>query len=168
MDLQQAFETRQSIRTYKDKPVEREKLEQIVEIGRTSHSAKNLQPWHFVIVDDKEVIEELNAGITYKKNQDGPAYIITFGKRDARKMDNGLVSAEVDTSIATSYMQLKATELGLGTVWLGAFDAKKVEEVLNAPENLQAMHVTVIGYPDEEPERRPRKSLDEVMSYNKF
>ena len=168
MKLQTALLNRRSIRKYKSTPVEREKLDQIVEIGRISHSALNHQPWHFTVVDDPELISKIEESFVYDTNKGAPALIVTFGLRESSKMTNGLTRSIVDTSIATSYMQLKALDLGLGTCWLGAFDREVVEKALGAPEHLQAMHVTTIGYPNQSPKMRPRKSIEEVTNYNRF
>jgi nitroreductase len=76
-------------------------------------------------------------------------------------------AATVDGSIAFTFMMLKAAELGLGTCWLGAFEADKVSEVLNLPEGTIPIAVTPVGYPAETPSARPRKAGSEVYEFIK-
>jgi nitroreductase len=83
-------------------------------------------------------------------------------------MSCGQQTAPVDLSIAMSYMILEAHELGLGTCWLGHFNADAVKAALDIPESVTVVAFTPIGYPAETPEARPRKSKEEVISYDKF
>ena len=83
-------------------------------------------------------------------------------------MKGGQPRYTVDLSIATAYMILEAHELGLGTCWLGSYDEGKVKEVLGIPEDVKVVSILPLGYPDEAPEARMRKSLDEIVSYDKY
>lgn len=74
----------------------------------------------------------------------------------------------VDLSIATSYMILEAHDQGLGTCWLGSFDEEKTKEILEIPEGVRVVAMTPLGYPDESPEMRKRKSMDEIVSYESY
>lgn len=169
MEVKEALKTRRSIRKYKDKKVPRKLLEEVVKAGQMSHSAINDQPWHFVIIDDDELVKEITEkAFVIENNKDCPVVLITFGKRNSDKMSCGLERSIVDTSIATSYMQLRAHDLGLGACWIGAFRAEIVEEILEIPQEWQAMHITTLGFSDESPNPRKRKSFEEVVSFNGF
>lgn len=169
MDVKKAVETRRSIRKYSEKKVPKDLLEEVLEAGRLSHSAINRQPWFFMVIDEEELLQEIvEKSFVYDQNKNCPALIITFGNKDSSKMSCGLERNVVDTSIATSYMQLRAHELGLGTCWIGAFQEGVIEEILDAPEEWQAMHVTTIGYAEESPNARPRKDFKQVASFNGF
>ncbi len=74
----------------------------------------------------------------------------------------------IDVSIAFSFMMLQATELGLGTCWLGAFDENAVRKILGVPDHVRIVAMTPLGYPDDVPAGRPRKSLDEVMCRDRY
>jgi nitroreductase len=74
----------------------------------------------------------------------------------------------IDVSIAFSFMMLQATELGLGTCWLGAFDENAARKILGVPDHVRIVAMTPLGYPDEVPAGRPRKSLDEVMCRDRY
>ena len=75
---------------------------------------------------------------------------------------------DVDAAIVMDHMILQATELGLGTCWIGAFDAQKARNVLSLPDHLEPVLFTPLGYPACEQPPRKRKSLDELVSYNSF
>ena len=80
----------------------------------------------------------------------------------------GQYSYSVDLSIATAYMILAAYEQGLGTCWLGAFDENKAKEILGIPKEVRVVALTPLGYPAESPAARPRKSLGEIVCYDRF
>jgi nitroreductase len=83
-------------------------------------------------------------------------------------MKGGQPRYTIDLSIATAYMILKAYEEGLGTCWLGSYDERAVKKVLEVPDEVRVVSITPLGYPDESPAPRPRKPIDEIVSYDKF
>jgi len=85
-----------------------------------------------------------------------------------RPMPCGQHTAPVDCSIALSFMMLQATELGLGTCWLGAFDQQKVKAVLGIPENFEVVAVSPLGHAAQEGRERSRKPFEAIVSYDKF
>jgi nitroreductase len=96
-----------------------------------------------------------------------PAVIVACGQ------EPGMMSCEqpvdtIDVSIAFSFIILKAYEEGLGTCWLGNFNKDKVKAALNIPEDVSVVAVTPIGYPAENPDAKPRKSLGEIISWDKY
>ena len=168
MTVKEAIEKRRSIRKYLDKDIPCDVLNEVLEAGRLAPSAKNLQNWVFVAVTDKELrplMKEACGG--QNCIGEAPASIVVCATEDSF-MNCGQSRATVDCSIALSFMMLRATELGLGTVWLGHFYADKVKEALNLPANYIPVAVTPIGYPAEEPAFRGRKSAEEVVHFNKY
>lgn len=159
---------RRSIRQYKDQPVEREKLEQIVECGINAPSGMNKQPWQVRVVDDPEYINGITkifveADSTRKddpgfKNMFGnaPAVIFIASPRDG--------SGQLDCGLLGENMLLAAQSLGLGTCCLGGpvrfmvadEKAKPYVDRLELPEDYQLLYAIAVGYPDEEPEAKPR------------
>jgi nitroreductase len=168
MNVFDAIETRRSVRKFHPDAIEPEKLEKVLEAARISPSAANQQNWKFILVQDKAKIALLKAA-SYDQPQVGeaPAAIVACAT-DSREMSCGQQTAPVDVSIAVSYLILEAHELGLGTCWLGHFNADAVKAALDIPENVTVVAFTPIGYPAETPEARPRKSKEEVISYDKF
>lgn len=168
MDVLTAIKGRRSIRKYKDKPVEEEKLLKVLEAARLSPSARNRQDWKFIVVKDSETRRKLTEAIGQPFVGEAPIIIVSCGIEPEGVMKGGQPRYTVDLSIATAYMILEAYEQGLGTCWLGSYDEEKVKGVLGIPDSVRVVAITPLGYPDEEPAPRPRKELDEIVSYDKF
>ena len=169
MDVLSAIQGRRSIRKYKDKPVEEEKLQKILEAARLSPSARNQQNWKFIVVRNPETREKLtNEAIGQPFVGEAPIILVCCGTDPESIMKCGQPRYTVDLSIATAYMILEAYELGLGTCWLGSFDENKVKEILDIPEKVRVVSITPLGYPAESPVQKPRKELDEIVSYDRY
>ena len=168
MDVLSAIQGRRSIRKYSNKPVEEEKLLKVLEAARLSPSAKNQQNWKFIVVQDGETRERLTKAIGQSFVGEAPIILVCCGTEPESIMRCGQSRYTVDLSIATAYMILEAYEQGLGTCWLGSFDEGKVKEVLNIPEEVRVVSITPLGYPSESPSQRTRKTLDEIVSYDKY
>lgn len=168
MNVSDAIKVRRSIRTYSQRTVEDEKLNAVLEAARLAPSANNAQAWKFVVVKDKQKIADLQ---TACGNQPAigtaPVVIVACALRH-HVMTCGQPAETVDTSIAMSFMLLEACEQGLATCWLGFFYEDKVKAILGIPDDVTVVAVTPLGYPDEKPNARPRKSVEEVVSFDKF
>jgi len=168
MTLMEAIKGRRSIRAYDSKPVEKEKIEAVLEAARLAPSARNRQKWQFVVVTDPEVKDKmLDACNNQQFLKQAPAIIVACGQ------EPGIMSCEqpvetIDVSIAFSFIILKAYEEGLGTCWLGNFNKDKVKAVLGIPDDVSVVAVTPLGYPAESPDARPRVPLDEIVSWDKY
>lgn len=158
---------RRTIRKYQDKPIEREKLERILQAGHYAPSARNAQDWKFICVDKPDLIAQVATAMPQDFGEHAAAFIVGVGKKEAGLMMCGQPRNTVDLSIATTAMQLVAWEEGVGSCWIGSFDAEVIREVLSLPNEQAAITLTVLGYPDESPERRPRKAKNEVIQFNK-
>ena len=167
-----AIEARRSIRAYKDTPVEREKLQFIAECGVKAPSAMNKQEWELRIVDSKEWIDECTA--TYLKAVEGtekakymltPTFKNVFRNATAVifvSAPDGLFSG-VNVGMLGQNMMLAATEVGLGTCCLGSvqmlFAEPAMEKYITSlgfSEGYKLSYALAVGYPDEEPEAKPR------------
>ncbi len=155
---------RRSIRKYVPKPVEKEKLLKVLEAARWAPSAGNRQPWYFIVVKDPDLKKEL-AKAAANQMFIADADVIIVGVSDPERSPRW---HDRDTMIALEHIALVATELGLGTCWIGAFDENKVKELLNIPEKLRVVALMPVGYPGESPGPRPRKELKEIVFLNKF
>ena len=159
-----AIRKRRSVRSYQDRPVEKEKLEKVLEAARLAPSAKNRQEWRFIVVTDEEKIKML---VDACKGQRfvGEAPVVIVGLADSS------VSRwyKVDIGIAMEHMALEAVELGLGTCWIGAFYPEKVKEILDIPDEKEVVALLTLGYPKDEGEHiTSRKSLNEIVCYNRY
>jgi nitroreductase len=169
MDVFEAISQRRSIRNYKTTAVEDEKLEKILEAARIAPSAANRQEWKFIVVKDQETRDKLvEAANGQKFVGQAPATIVGCSTESERLMPCGQLAYTVDLSIAVSFMILEATELGLGTCWLGAYDEEAVKKVLDIPDEIRVPAMFTLGYADENPDPRPRKELNEILCFEKY
>ncbi|UTB32014.1 MAG: nitroreductase family protein [Methanobacterium sp. ERen5] len=169
MDVFEAIESRRSIRKYITKEVEQDKVDKVVESARIAPSAANRQEWKFLVVKDQKTRDQLvDACMGQKFVAQAPILIVACSTESEKIMPCGQYAYSVDLSIALSFMILEATELGLGTCWLGAFKEDEVKSILNIPEEIRLVGLTTLGYPDESPDKRPRKSFEEVVVNEKW
>ena len=160
MELSKVIEQRRSIRKYKDKPVPKEKIMKILESGRIAPSASNRQPWHFIVVQNKEMIKKL-------AKQDwaasAPAMIVCLA--DVEASPNW---CQNDLGIAVEHMVLTAWDLGLGTCWMGQSNREDLlKELLGIPDKYRPIALYTLGEAAESPAAKPRKSMDEIVSWEK-
>ena len=148
--------TRRSIRKYKNIPLEQEKLLQILQAATAAPSARNRQPWHFVTVQSQEGKDKIMAAHPYSMMlKTAPCAVIVCADTD--------VSADFfqqDCAAAIQNMLLCATDLGLGSVWLGVYPSKEraeaVSAAFNLPQNIIPVGIVVLGYGDEQKGRENR------------
>ena len=179
MDLLTAIRERRSIRKYRQDPVSDELILTCIEAARIAPSWHNSQIWRFVVIKDP-AIKEAAAGALTSWNParqallDAPVAICLVAQRNV----SGILKGEpvtdkgdwfmFDCGIAMEHLVLAAWSLGLGAVHVGAFDAKKVEEVLSVPEGYSVVAMTPLGYFDKQPDARPRKSIEEILYLDGF
>ncbi len=171
MDFYEVIKKRKSVRRYKSDPVPDDVLNRILEAGRIAPSAKNIQPWHFIVIKDPDMKKKV-AAASRGQHFMAEADVIVCGcaleKIAWGRMGGYMSSFAVDLTIAIDHMILAATNEELGTCWIGAFDEKKMKELLKVPNDVRVVALTPIGYPAEEPRDRGRKPLEEITSYNKY
>ena len=164
--------TRTSIRKFKQQAVEAEKVEAMLRAAMAAPTAMNKQPWHFVVVTDKQVLSEL-AGQGGRGNmlRNAPLAIVVCGDMSKAMQGKGQEYWIQDTSAATENLLLAAHALGLGAVWTGAYPMDDrythIQKVLGMPETVVPLNICIIGYPDEQPTPKD-KWKPENVSYNKF
>jgi len=143
MEVFEAIQKRKSVRAYAPTPVPKEKLERVLEAARLAPSARNAQPWYFIVVTDEEKKKRIaNSGRFAKFLVDSPIVIVGCG--DSRASPKWHM---IDVAIAMQNMVLAATEEGLGTCWIGSFDEGLVKELLKIPEQFKVVALLAIGYP---------------------
>ena len=149
--------TRTSIRQYQDRPVEQEKVEQLLRAAMAAPTAVNKQPWHFYVLNTKEAINRLADASQRGSDMVRSAALVIVVCGDMDKALEGKAREYwiQDTSAATENLLLAAHALGLGAVWTGVYPMKERVEmttkVLNLPENLVPLCTILIGYPAESP-----------------
>ena len=186
MEVMEAIKGRRSIRNYTSRPVDDKTLEIILEAARQAPSWANTQCWRFILVRDKKVKDKLIDTLIRLPNRPNPAAravketpVTIVACAELRKSGYSFREPKkpvtdkgdwymYDVALAMENLTLAAHGLGLGTVHVGAFDAVKAAEVLEVPEGFAVVSMTPLGYPDEEPDPRPRKEMAEIVFYNKF
>jgi len=169
MDVFEAVQKRRSIRAYDSTPIPNEKLKKILEAARLAPSAGNVQPWHFIVVEDRGKRKKLAKGGRYARFlKESPIVIVGCGDQRASR---GWYM--VDVAIAMQNMVLTATSEGLGTCWIGSFNENQVKEMLKIPENFKVVALLAVGYPREKLDVlgkishviRRRKRLERIVSF---
>lgn len=168
MELFEVLKQRRSVRKFADRPVEEEKIMQVLEAARLSPSAVNYQPRHFIVITDPDLKERLSQ--TYSRDwfKKAPVVIVALGDHSLSwKRADGKDHCDIDVAIAVDHMTLAATALGLGTCWVCAFDAELAHKILELPDHLEVVALLPMGYPAEDDfTARPRRELEEMVSWN--
>lgn len=170
---------RQSDRAYLDKPVEREKIEYILEAARLAPSACNAQPWKFVVVTDPEKrmqIADATASKVLSMNhfsKQAPVQLVLIEENaNFTSTVGGWATNKhyphIDLGIVASHICLAAADQGLGSCMIGWCDEKKVRKVLDIPKNKRVMLVILIGYASQSLREKKRKPLDEIVQWEKY
>lgn len=161
-------EKRCSIRKYKPDPVPEALLNEVLEAGRLAPTAKNLQPFHFIVVRDPDQLDALAQSYPAPFFREAPAVIVICTEATeawVRERYDGKNYVDVDAAIAADHMTLAAADLGLGTCWIGAFDPAVVTDVLGLPQGIEPIAMLPIGYPAEAGREKQRRPLDELVRY---
>lgn len=190
MELMTAIQNRRSIRRFKSDPIPREALVEILEAARLAPSGKNLQPWRFVVVQGearKEMAACLDAGLegcreagiptgsaenTFRIMKEAPVTVFVFSRRDifhpeARSVSDHVLSLVDAQSVggAIEHMLLKATELGLGSLWIADTFFAYNELCTWLEEDSLLLAAVTLGYADEAPDARPRRALERLVEW---
>ncbi len=169
MQFDEVINSRYSVRSYKQVPVEDEKIKAVLEAGRVAPTAKNSQPQIIYVAKSKEAMEKIRELTTC--HFDAPVAFIVCGNQDRACIlkSNGKNFMEIDCAIVQTHMMLKATDLGLGTCWVGRIMPEDVKKAFNLPENVVVYGFLVMGYPSDDCEPAPRHgerlSLEETVIY---
>ena len=172
MEVMEALKGRQSVKSYLPTPVEKEKLEKVLEAGRLAPSSYNSQCRRFIVLTDPAVKKAIHdeAG-TQPMIEQAPVVIVVCATPDHEHEDAmpcGEVKHPIDMALSGAYMMLEAYDQGLGTCWLGAFDAEAVKKMLGIPADVKVVTMIPLGYHDGTQPRRDRKPLEEIVSYNAY
>ncbi|MFW5832011.1 MAG: nitroreductase family protein [Prolixibacteraceae bacterium] len=181
MDFQKLIAQRQSVRKYLDKPIEKEKIEKLIEAVRISPSACNSQPWKLIIVDNPELKNKVakatfNKAVSFNKfaEQAPVIAVLVIEKAKPIAQIGGLIKnqeyPEYDIGIAAAHFCLQAAELGLGTCMIGWFNQKKIRELLHIPKKRKIGMLIASGYPPEDYKVRKkiRKPVEEICGFNSY
>lgn len=184
METKKAIEERRSIREFKNDDIDNNLILDILNCGRLAPSAKNRQPWYFVVTrgTTKDKIADLMIEHTLQEQKlkekfeynisvnptanvikQAPILILIFREKD----DNWIVGDNLSIGACVENMCLRATELGLGTLWIRdtVYAAEDIAKILNH-DDLELNCALAIGYSNQNPKMRPRKVLDSIVEWH--
>ena len=180
MDTLNAIRKRCSLKAHiSAREIEPEKINTILEAGRLAPSARNNQPWRFIVVKEKKLVEELTQAFS-ESNQvikDAPVILVACARAGDDVIRDGREYYLFDVGLAVENMVLAATDLGLLTHLMTAFDEQQVKNILHIPEDVRAVVATPLAYPleasydeasSERLSLRTRKCLEELVYYNRW
>jgi nitroreductase len=175
---------RRSVRKFADRLVERDKIITCIEAARLAPSAENVQPWRFIVMDKEEIIDNFSkeafSGI-YRYTRwasRAPVLIAIAAQLDwlAHRLGKEIQGTKyylIDIGIAGEHLVLQALELGLGTCWIGWFQARKARKVLQIPRSWKVVALLAMGYPREKKRESKKKikelkGLEEILFFNGY
>lgn len=164
---------RYSCRDYSSKKLAEEQIMQVLEAARVAPSAVNAQPFHFVVITDESLREDISSCYSRPWLKTAPVILAACGDHSVswRRAD-GKDHCDIDVAIAVDHITLMAAEMGLATCWICKFDAIKCAQILKLPSHVSPVALIPLGYPNESSDNSERhlkrKSIDQIVHWNKF
>jgi len=173
MDAIECIATRRSIRRFLNVPVDLETTMTIVEAGALAPSSGNVQDWKFIVVDNKELMKKICEHSLNQECIHNAAFLaVICSDPEQTGLHYGLRGERLYTTqncaAAAENMLLAAHALGLGGVWIGAFDEEKMKDILNIPQTARPQIILAFGYPDEMPDHKRVKNLSIITYFNAY
>jgi nitroreductase len=164
MDTFEAIRTRRTTRAFMPTEVPEQTIHKIVEAGRLTPSARNLQPWHFIVIQDKGMLKQLGALCTTGR------FIERASCAVAVVTDPTNTWHEIDGARAVQNMELAGWTEGVGTCWIGSMERDRIKDLLTIPKGLHLLTILPFGYPVESnaPRRKTKKRPEEVCHWERF
>ncbi len=167
MNVSEAVGKRYACRSYEDKPVGEELLRELVGLARLAPSASNRQEWRLVAVTDREKI----AQISDRAGSQGwwktaPVLFACCADTNYHVMSCRQHCYPIDVAILMDHLTLLATERGLATCWLGAFDEDVVKEICSIPRHVRVVELLAMGYPADTVREKKRLALEDILFMN--
>ena len=157
--------TRRSVRNFSDKPVRNEVLKNILEAGRLAPSATNSQPWHFIVVRESEGKDACDFQ-GFNRWVNGASFVIVGFYRQSEVIIEKL--SLIDVTISLQNMVIAGWVQGISSCWMGAFDERKLRNVLNLPSDARVVGAIAFGISDEKPRQPPKKEMSEIFHFDEW
>ena len=171
MEYLDLIRKRYSVRAYKPDPVPDELLAQVLEAGRLAPTAANKQPFRIIVIHTKGREAELRRIYHRDWFTQAPLILCVCTVRTEawkRTMYDGKSHADVDATIVIDHLIMAATDLGLGTCWIAAFDPAAAREALGVPPEVEPVLFTPLGFPADQPKPKERRPLAELVRYERW
>ena len=178
--FQALVKTRQSDRGYTNQPIDKDKLDRIIEAARIAPSACNAQPWKFIVIDEPDLRSKIAdstsskvLGMNHFTKQAPVQIVVVLEEGNFNSKFGSFVKRKnlplIDIGIAAEHICLAAASEELGSCMIGWFDEAKVKKLLNIPKAKRPILIITLGYPAKpEIREKRRKETDKVLSYNKY
>jgi nitroreductase len=168
MKIIEEIVNRRSIREYKEKTIESEKLARILEAARLAPTARNQQDWKLILVKNPDIKEKLVelASPHQQFLKGAPIIIAACALNPDYVMRCGHHAYLIDLAIVLEHIALQAVHEGLGTCWIGSFDEEKAKMVLGIPQNIRIVELMSIGYSNQVPSTRSRKQIQDLICWD--
>lgn len=170
MEFMQVVDSRYSVRSFSDKPIEKDLLDEVLKIAMVAPTGKNIQPHRIYVLQGEENLAKVDS-LTRCRFGAPCVLAFTYDTEEEWKspLEEGPHAGVEDTSIAATYVMLRATELGLGTIWVNLFPNTKFEEAFAIPANERSVLLMPIGYRADDAEPSPRhfesRPFEEVVRF---
>lgn len=167
MEYQELIRKRYSVRAYRPDPVEDWKLQEVLEAARLAPTAANRQPFQIIVIHTAGREAELRRIYHREWFTQAPLIICACGVPEQSwvRSDDHRRYLDVDVAIVMDHLILAAANLGLGTCWIAAFNARAAREILGLPEEIEPLIFTPLGYPADTPNVKERKPLEALVRY---
>jgi nitroreductase len=171
MNFKELASKRKSVRSYKDELIPDNTINQILEAAALAPSACNYQPWYYIMVDDKQLLNSIHEAYPREWFDKTQQLIVVCGdhQQSWKRSFDAKDHCDIDVAITVDHLTLMAAELGVGTCWVCHFDADKVKTALKLPSHIEPVVIVPFGYPtDDAIAPKPRKTLDKLVFRNEF
>ncbi len=169
MEFQELIQARYSVRAYKRDPVPDPVLAKVLEAARLAPTAANRQPFRILVIHTDGREEELKRIYGRDWFVQPPIVIALCGLTDRCWVrTDGKRFCDIDAAIVMDHLILAATDQGLGSCWIGAFDAQAARQILKLPESVEPIVFTPLGYPSDRPGEKKRKPTVELVHYESW
>lgn len=174
MDFYSVIENRKSIKKFESDDLDRGKVNRMINAAMMSPSWKNATSYKFIIVDDKNLRQQIANAIINNTNEaaqsviDAPMTAVVVADPTVSGTMEGKDFYLLDAAISMEHFVLAATEEGYGTCWIASFDEKKIKETLNIPENFKVVALTPVGKIGAEKSHNPKKDVKDYVFCNQW
>lgn len=163
MNVIEAIQTKRAIRQYQDKPIPEEIIRSILDAGRRAQSSKNTQPWHFIAVQERQTLQKLSTLGKYASHMKDAALGVVLANPP---------NTDFDLGQAAAYMQLAATEHGVGSCLIAIYEPEEAKKLLGIPAEYRAWISIAFGYPTEAEQEKSlgkgRKDFENVVHWEQW